>query len=290
MAPQISRRTFLKRSLGLGMGISMSAALGFGYTRYGEPTWLAVEHIDVPIDNLPPALEGLTIAHMSDIHLSPDVQPEHVAQAVALANAQKPDLVALTGDLVTYGRQYIEPVAELVSDLRAPLGVFAVLGNHDYWAGAPRAIMAAFGRHHIRTFRNESQRISVGAESFWLVGVDDVWEERNNLPQAFHDVPAASTKIALVHEPDIADELARYGVALQLSGHSHGGQVRLPFVGAPILPRLGRRYPIGLQRVPDSATQVYTTRGVGLVTPAYRFNCRPDVTVLRLTQDSQPPA
>ncbi len=287
MAPQISRRAFLKRSLGLGFGVSASGALGFGYTRYGEPNWLDVEHVAVLIHNLPSALEGLTIAHLSDFHLSPEVQPEHVAQAVALANAQKPDLVALTGDFVTYGLEYIEPVAEIVSDLRAPLGVFAVLGDHDYWTGAPRQIMAALGKYNIRTFRNENQRVTVGTESFWLVGVDDVWEEHNNLPEAFRGVPESSMKIALVHEPDIADEVARYGAALQLSGHSHGGQVRLPFVGAPVLPRLGRRYPIGLQHVPDSATQVYTTRGVGLVAPAYRFNCRPEVTLLRLVQASK---
>lgn len=284
-APTVSRRAFLKLATRLSLGMGATTVVGVGYTRYGEPNWLAVEQVDVPIRRLPAALHGLTIAHLSDLHLGEYVSEQYVAYAVELTQQQRPDLIALTGDFVTYGRNFIEPIAKLLAPLHAPLGVYAVLGNHDYWTGAQHQLMAALASSGVQTLRNASQHVPVGTAGLWLVGVDCVWVERADLPAAFAGVPGDAVRIVLVHEPDIADEVARYGADLQLSGHSHGGQVRLPLIGPVVLPRHGQRYPIGLQRVSDSPTHVYTSRGVGLVRPAVRFNCRPELALLRLVPD-----
>jgi predicted MPP superfamily phosphohydrolase len=129
---------------------------------------------------------------------------------------------------------------------------------------------------------DEYVRIPTGGGDLWLVGVDDPWATGDNLDRALQGIPDGVMRVLLAHEPDYADRASERQIPLQLSGHSHGGQVRLPFLGAPILPYMGTRYPIGLQRVPGTLTQVYTNRGIGMVQPAVRFNCRPEVTILRL--------
>ena len=125
--------------------------------------------------------------------------------------------------------------------MRLPNSLAAVLGNHDHWSG-PERMHAALVDNGIGVLRNNHRRIDVGDGALWLVGVDDVWEHKDDLRRALDGVPEGEPRIALVHEPDFADITAKYGIDLQLSGHSHGGQVRLPFVGAPILPRLGQRW------------------------------------------------
>ena len=127
---------------------------------------------------------------------------------------------------------------------------------------------------------NANVRLPVGSADLWLAGVGDVWEGHADLDRALAGIPSGATTILLAHEPDYADRVAGQKVALQLSGHSHGGQVRLPLFGSPILPWLGRKYPYGLHRVGDM--WLYTNRGVGLVPLAVRFNCRPEVTLIQL--------
>jgi predicted MPP superfamily phosphohydrolase len=155
--------------------------------------------------------------------------------------------------------------------------VLACLGNHDHWTDAD-AVAGALTDAGITVLRNAAREV---ADGLWVAAVDDVWERYADLEKALEGVPAGATVVLLAHEPDYADEVAADGrVSLQLSGHSHGGQVRLPFAGPLVLPYLGRKYPAGLYRVGEM--WLYVNRGVGLVSPAVRFNCRPEVTVLRL--------
>jgi predicted MPP superfamily phosphohydrolase len=134
----------------------------------------------------------------------------------------------------------------------------------------------------ITLLRNQAVPLTRGRSSLYLVGIDDLWQELADMPQALERVPGSGCKIALMHEPDFADIAAQARIDLQLSGHSHGGQVRLPGIGPLILPRYGEKYPMGLARV-GALTQVYTTRGVGVLPPPVRFNCPPEVTFLTLT-------
>jgi uncharacterized protein len=244
-----------------------------------EPHRLVVERLTLRFPDLPAGLDGLRLVHLSDLHCSVAVSPREIERAVAQANALRPDLVLLTGDYVSFGARYVNPCASALASLRAPLGRYAVLGNHDHWAGA-ETVAGALRETGIVVLRNQGRPVGRGGADLWVVGIDSAFERRHDIPRALQGVPPAAFKVALLHEPDLADEVARHPVQLQLSGHSHGGQVRLPGIGAPILPRLGRKYPIGHRRV--GSLQLYTNRGVGRLPPAIRLNCPPEVALITL--------
>lgn len=277
---KMTRRGFLRW---LAMATGGVGAMGFGGWKYVwdvEPWWLALERVKVPIAGLPPALEGLTITQLSDLHWSQDVKEGHIARAVDMALEAQSDLIVLTGDYVTHSASYITDCARELARLIAPHGVYAILGNHDHWTDA-RLVQAGLEAVGLPVLRNTNARIPVSNANLWLAGVDDVWERRADVDRALAGIPPGAVTVLLAHEPDYADQVSGRGVALQLSGHSHGGQIRLPLLGAPVLPRWGRKYPYGLRRVGDM--WLYTNRGVGLIQPTVRLNCRPEVTVIQLT-------
>lgn len=281
----MNRRTFLRAVFNITAFTSLTGTSGVAYVTMGEPYWLEITQRDILIKNLPAAAEGLRIAHLSDLHHSEDVSKEYLLQAMQATMAQQPDLIVLTGDYVTHGRHYISGVAQAMGTLSAPLGVYASIGNHDHWSGGLGQLIHAFESVGVRVLRNANQRLNIEGE-LWLAGIDDVMEHADDLPKALSGIPDSATTILLAHEPDFADVAAQAGIALQLSGHSHGGQVNIPFIGSPVLPSYARRYPSGLYRVPGSASQVFTSRGIGMVHPAVRFNCRPEVAVLRLGRET----
>lgn len=274
-----SRRRFLRRAL-----IGSGALLGGGalWSAFGERTWLAARRVSVPIANLPPALDGFTIAHLSDLHRGPYISAEHIREAAAIAVSHSPDLIVLTGDHISYSAKYAKSCAEALSLLSAPHGLYAVLGNHEYWTGAVDRAADACRHAGAHLLVNEAVPIDVGDARCWLCGVDDIWEGRPDLDSTLANLPREHLKILLCHEPDFADEAARHGIHLQLSGHSHGGQVRLPGAGPIVLPRYAHKYPYRLQQVGETRTQVYTTSGVGVTFPPIRINCRPEVALLTL--------
>jgi predicted MPP superfamily phosphohydrolase len=281
-----TRRAFLRGALGVGLTAAFGAS-GVGYAFFLEPHWLADERVMVRVPGLPAALDGLTVAHLSDPHWGPYIGQREVRAAVDRANALSPDLVVLTGDYVLYSAHYAEPCAQELGRLRAPLGVFAIPGNHDYWTDI-NVVTAQLRAAGLRLLRNAAHRLEVGGVPLWLGGLDDVWEQHHDLDAALADVPPGELVLLLAHEPDFADQAARspHSIILQLSGHSHGGQVKLPVLGRPILPWLGEKYPAGLHTVPGSTLQVYTNRGIGVIAPPVRFNCRPEVAVLTLTSET----
>jgi predicted MPP superfamily phosphohydrolase len=280
----VSRRRFLSWALGAGLVLSAAATATAGYALALEPDWLQVKRIPVPLPGLPPALDGLTVAHLTDLHWGVYTGLRQVRAAVAAANALRPDLAVLTGDYVLGSAVYAEPCAAELAALRAPLGVYAVAGNHDYWTDIA-TVSGALAAAGLPLMRNETRRLEVGTAALWLAGVDDVFERHDDLDAALAPVPQGDPVLLLVHEPDFAERaaLAPWSILLQLSGHSHCGQVCLPLVGRPILPWLGRLYPAGLQTVPGTGLQVYTNCGVGVVDPPVRLNCRPEVALLTLT-------
>lgn len=281
MSAHMSRRSFLRGLLNITAFGTLSGSSGMAYAALGEPYWLEISQHTITIPGLPAAAEGLRIAHLSDLHLSEVVSEDYIMQAMQATMQQQPDLILLTGDYVTHGRRYIPGIARTVGTLTAPLGVYASIGNHDHWSGGLDELIHRFEAEGIAVLRNSNTQLNVAGE-LWLAGIDDVLEQADDLEQAMHGIPSTATTILLAHEPDFADQAAQAGVALQLSGHSHGGQVNIPLIGTPILPSYSRRYPSGLYRVPGSTTQVFTSRGIGLVRPAVRFNCRPEVAILRL--------
>ncbi|MEP7199057.1 MAG: metallophosphoesterase, partial [Chloroflexota bacterium] len=239
-----------------------------------------VERVRVPVADLPAALRGLTIAHLSDFHAGPHVHAETIRHAAQMTMALKPDLIALTGDFVHRQVEYATDCADALSILRAPLGVHVVLGNHDYWRDH-LTVERELRRVGLKPMHNTSHRLTRNGTALYVVGVDDVRFRRADLARALREVPADAPTILLVHEPDFADFAHDAHSMVQLSGHSHGGQIRVPCLGALLLPSWGRKYPMGLRRTPRGAW-VYTTRGIGVAMPPVRLNCPPEISLLTL--------
>ncbi len=277
----LTRRRFLQLTGVLG-ATAGAAALGSVYGFNVEPNQLQIERVTIPLARLPGAFDGLTLVQLSDLHFGPYVSEEHLGEMVKMTNALKPDAIVLTGDLVNSSWRFIQPCADLLKKLHAPLGVFAVLGNHDYWIGFLDLLLKALREANVRVLRNQAIPFTRGRATMYLVGLDDLWQQLADLRLALSTVPYGACKVVLMHEPDYADVAAQAEVDLQLSGHSHGGQVRLPFIGPLILPRYAEKYPMGLARA-GNFTQVYTTRGVGVLPPAVRINCPPEITHITLT-------
>jgi predicted MPP superfamily phosphohydrolase len=278
----MTRRKFLRLMAAAGAEVG-AFALGGAYTIWAEPYWLSVERVTIPLAGLPERLRGTTIAQISDLHVGHFLGQKDVARAVDAAMSLRPSLIVVTGDYVTIAAEHAGLCAVELARLRAPLGVFYILGNHDHWTDA-RVVTRILRDAGLNLLINEGRLIESNGAAFWLAGVDVAWEGHADLDSALKRAPRDALKILLVHEPDYADVVAADGrVSLQISGHSHGGQVRLPFLGAPALPYMATKYPYGLRRV--GGMWLYTNRGIGVVAPPVRFNCRPEVTLFSLTAD-----
>ena len=276
----LSRRAFL-RTLVYG-----SATLGGVYSCGFERRWLKVEHVTIPVPRLPAAFDGLTVAQFSDLHLGGQMGPGFIRQAVDVTLSLKPDLILLTGDYVsrvTHGEP--DMIVQELSRLSAPEGVWAILGNHDHWNNAD--VVAEALRHAgVSLLRNANGALLRSGQRLWIAGVDDVLTHYHDLPRALQGIPEGAATILLAHEPDFADKAAKDArVSLQLSGHSHGGQINLPYLTGLALPRLARKYVRGLHHVGD--LWLYTNRGLGTTGLPLRLNSRPEVTLFTLTTADQ---
>jgi hypothetical protein len=279
----VNDRGIYRRVL-LGAALGVLLLGGLVYVRKVEPEDVEVVPVSLVLPRLDAAFEGYRIAQISDIHADGWMTPGRVLSLVNLVNAEAPDLVAITGDFATYSRfrSLIRHASRLVAPLRrlqATDGVVAVLGNHDHKTDARtvRRVLAASG---VIELHNAVLTLRRGGESLYLCGVDDLKEGTPRLDRALEGLSEEGAAVLLAHEPDFADESAATGrFDLQLSGHSHGGQVGVPLLRYPFLPKLSRQYPTGLYRVGDMF--LYTNRGLG-AHPRFRFNCRPEITVFTL--------
>jgi predicted MPP superfamily phosphohydrolase len=254
------------------------------YAQGIEPRWFAIKTIDVKIAGLDPVFEGYKIVQLTDLHARSAVMNRQQLEKVAnLANQQQPDLIALTGDYITKDASKAEEMlTNAFGKLQASDGVVATMGNHDR-GGDSTPIERAFQVGKVRLLNNEVYSIERQGHKLNIAGVDDVWLKRADLPKTILQLPQTGTNILLAHEPDFGDIAAAYDrFALQLSGHSHGGQIVLPF--APrVTPPLGKKYINGLYQI--DRMQLYVSPGVGTVgPPKARFNCRPEISVLILHQ------
>jgi hypothetical protein len=229
--------------------------------------------------NLPPTLEGVTLAHVSDIHFGNWMKRDHAMSIAAKVNELNPDFVAVTGDFVSH----IDPetpgdIADWIASFNAP--VYASLGNHDHWTHA-NTVSEAVRSGGATLLRNANTVFERDGAALHIAGVDDVWEGKQDLDSALHGIANHTAVLLLAHEPDFADVVREDGrVGVQLSGHSHGGQVRLPLIGPPILPWLGVKYNMGLYDL--NGMSVYVNRGLGMVAPYVRFGCPPEITLMTL--------
>jgi predicted MPP superfamily phosphohydrolase len=280
-----------------GAGERLSRWLGRwrrgGIEQYGDATtldpslaWASRERFSVNderiwLDALPSQFHGLRIVQISDIHHGLFLPKEWLSEAVRQANRLNPDIIALTGDFVTYSRRMIGPAAELLGRLRARYGVYAVLGNHDFRVDAD-AVTQALRNQHIDVLRNRHISLRFGSKSIYLVGVDD-YGYGADLRRAIRGVPRDAATILLAHNPRVIHLASRHNVSLVLSGHTHGGQVNLPLLGTVYGRSPERlRYKIGWDRM--GATQIYVSRGIGTIVLPWRLRCPAEITHLELLQ------
>ena len=272
------RRRLIKRALVTG-SLTVGAG-GTCYAAYHEGDDLQITQQDVHLAGWPAAAAGLRVGQISDFHCTSAHSRERIRRAVHMLMAQSPDVV-LTGDYISQGHtvDWIDSCAASLAPLTAaPHGAFAILGNHDWKGHQQERIAATLAQNGMHVLRNQSLPMP-GAPGVWLVGLDDRSAKAQNCGLALAGVPPDALKILLIHEPDYADE-APAGFALQFSGHSHGGQIRIPGLPALYTPEYGRRYPEGLQKAKNHL--VYTSRGIGMTGPQGRLNCPPEVNLIRL--------
>jgi predicted MPP superfamily phosphohydrolase len=253
-----------------------------------EPNRPRIVRKDFFLPRWPDRLDGFTIALLSDFHYDPYFSIHPLRAAIPLVNRLRPDLIALVGDFVSLpwgggddrkAALAAEPCASLLRQMTAPQGLWAVLGNHDDLTD-PEHVTRALQAESIHVLANQSQAIERNGARIWLAGVDDVLSGTADLSKALRGVPSGEAVILLAHEPDFADEASRFPIDLQLSGHSHGGQVRLPLLPPLYLPPLARKYVWGTYRL--GPLTLYTTAGLGTIGVPMRLNCPPEITLLTL--------
>ena len=281
---QINRRQFLRYAAGgVALGIGADALLW-------EPYHPKLVRVSVSLPHWPRELDGFTITQLSDLHYDPLFGIEPIKAAVRRANQEPSDLVVLTGDFVTLpaletraarlrAAEDGAPCGQLLKQLKSRYGLYACLGNHDEFSYADIVAEGLQGEG-IEVLRNRAIPIVHQGTRFFLGGVNDVLGGDADLDQVLRGISPNDRMILLAHEPDFADRAARYPIDLQLSGHSHGGQIRFPLVGALYFPKLGKKYPKGLREVGNLT--LYTNVGIGTIHIPARWNCPPEVTRITL--------
>jgi predicted MPP superfamily phosphohydrolase len=272
--PQLSRRAVLQGLAGVGIGVATGGfAHGFLYERFD----LAITRSTLPVSGLPEALRGLRIGLITDTHRSETVSHEMIAAAVRLLMSERPDLIVLGGDYVTWGnRRYVQPSADALAPLAAPHGVLAILGNHDDDRDMPAAL-AAKGFTVLKDARTRlvirGEPVDFAGIRFWTHKVADLTRVlRGSLPYT----------ILLAHTPRRLTEAQQLAVPAVISGHTHGGQIVLPGIG----PIAGRTFPVIAGLAQREGTSIFVSRGVGTVYVPVRINCPPEVAVLTLDSAS----
>lgn len=274
---KISRRTFLRRAVYAGLG----GCAVLGAWPFVEARFYKVSRHTIAVPRLPGAFDGMTVALLADIHHGPYWGIDFVRSVVEDANALGADLVLLGGDFVHRDPKYIEPCIAELAKLKAPRGVYYVLGNHDHWEGAVRC-RAALGKAEIESLENRGLWLTKDGARLRLGGVGDLWEDTQELDAALGDCRDDETALLLSHNPDYTEDIRDRRVGLVLSGHTHGGQCQFPIIGAPVVPsRYGEKYLEGL--VKTDHTQVFVSRGLGTITPPVRFMCRPEIVLITLS-------
>ena len=251
-----------------------------------QSDWFTVEIVRLDLRRLPRVFSGIRVAQISDIHMGGWMNKDRLQAVANWLMDEQPDVLLITGDFLI-GRGFSERTRNWLGDLNTVLSPvasaipsYAVLGNHDYWTNS-RAVRAMFSSSGITDLTNTVSMLHRQGRTLYLCGVDDVRAGDVRLDQVTSQLNGDDAAILLAHEPDFADQSAATGkFDLQVSGHTHGGQIVLPFIGAPILPQLGKKYPSGLYKVGDMFQ--YTNRGLGANHMALRWNCPPEVTIFVL--------
>lgn len=277
----MDRRNFLKFGC-----FSAFAGLTGSYPLLIERQFVQFNKYQLVLPNLPEAFDGFTIGHLTDIHYGMSITLNQLGKIVSKVNSLQCDLIVCTGDYVheKLNTTNIDKVMPILGSLQAKNGVFSVLGNHDHWANTDRSLYWL-----TRNQQNLCKKVSYITRSnqkLWLVGAGDLWEDHIDIDMLMGNIPENECRIVLAHNPDSADTVEKARVDLVISGHTHGGQVRIPFVGPPVLYVKNKEYTSGIKKS-NKGSPVFISRGVGCALLPIRFNCYPEVALITLKKGLQ---
>ncbi|GBC63305.1 metallophosphoesterase [Desulfonema ishimotonii] len=274
----MDRRSFLKLALTGGM-----SALAASYPVFIERQLVRINTYKIPVPRLPEAFENFTIVQLTDLHYGFLVSLSFLRNVIRRANAISKDIVVCTGDYVHErdSVRQIDGVWPEMGKLEAPLGAYSVLGNHDHLGNTDRSVY--WLNRTGQNLRHGNRCFERGKERLWLVGAGDLWEDHADMDRLMRDIPDDECRIVLAHNPDTADTACKKRTDLFICGHTHGGQVSIPFYGPPVLPVKNRAYSAGLKRS-EKGTPVFISRGIGWSIYPVRFNCAPEIAVLKLVR------
>jgi uncharacterized protein len=276
LSKKLTRRQFLRLS-------ALSAAgLAFSYPVFIERLNVQLNTYTIPVPRLPPAFEGFTIVQLSDLHLGLLTSAEFLADVLKRAGEVPTDIILNTGDYVHLRktRAEIDEIWPMLMGLRAPQGVYSILGNHDHWADTQRSL--EWLERSGQNLRRRAQLFERGGQRLWLAGAGDLRNDHQPIDSLLREIPPEDCRIVAAHNPDSADTAFTAPVDLWICGHTHGGQVVLPFLGPPVLVVRNRNYTSGLKSS-RKGQAVFISRGIGWGTLPIRLNCYPEIAVLKLT-------
>jgi len=273
----MTRRSFLKGAAGLTAWSALGSGACYSFWESGD---LAPSELRLPVRGLPAGFENVRIAFLTDFHRGVFISQEFVLKVVEMAKALRPDMILLGGDYVDYDPALIVPVMEALGSLKAPLGVFAVLGNRDIRAN--RILTSSeLSRQGITEITNKGVWLERLGSRLYLAGFDDVTLGYPDIPAGIASATPDAVILALTHSPALVDRLMDPRIKLVCCGHTHGGQINLPLIGTPIIPRGCGKYPVGVIQSPNA--KVFVSAGIGVAYVPFRFRCPPEISMLTLT-------
>lgn len=285
---KVTRRSFLKRAFGSLFAVAGIGGGGYYYAHDIEPKLLDVTSYKITNKAIPPSFNNFKIVQFSDTHLGFQYDTQQLQTLVQKINLLKPDIIFFTGDLLDTPNIFPEKnlVVSILKKLNAPYGKFAIYGNHDHGGYGSDIYKSVMEESGFILLLNSNQAIKqTDGSRVYVIGIDDAMLGYPNIDKALKGVPSDDYKILLSHAPDLADDAASYNIQLQLSGHSHGGQIKIPFFGALVKAPFAEKYHEGFYEIGDTPLELYVNRGIGTTRLPFRFLSKPELTVFTLVSD-----
>jgi predicted MPP superfamily phosphohydrolase len=290
MDEKLTRRIFLKRTFGSFLTILGLSSGGYFYANRIEPSLLDIQQQQMKYPFIPSSFDRVKIIQFSDTHLGFQYTLNQFKKLVTKINNLQPDIIIFTGDLMDEPNKYKElnKLTALLETLQAPLGKYCVFGNHDHGGYGSEIYRNIMESASFTLLLNESKKIKItDSVHIYLAGIDDAMLGNPDLPLALKHVPKDKFTILLSHAPDLAKTASHYPIHWQISGHSHGGQVKLPIIGPLVTPPFGQIYPEGLYLIGENnPLNLYVNRGIGTTRLPFRFMAKPELTVFTLSSQN----
>jgi len=288
MNKKISRRSFLKNSFKFTIGTVLAGFAGHTYVKYIEPRWIDTTQHQITHRLIPPSFQNFTIVQFSDTHLGFHFNLKHLNEVINKINQLSPDLIIFSGDLVDNWLSFteIDETVHILKQLKSKYGKIAVFGNHDHGGYGTEKYKDIMEESGFLLLRNEIQTIQINKEKILIAGIDDAMLGSPDFKTTFEGTDKSTYTILVSHAPDLADEAFNYNIHFQISGHSHGGQVKIPFFAPLITPPYGEKYYEGFYNITEDFT-LYVNRGLGTTRLPFRLFTRPEITVFSLISEQE---